>query len=164
MISCQKFDCRAVIALSNHRPDEETCRTALPLDSRSMSRTTVAISPHRASTAADRKTACHLPGAASGCTNRSLSRRLEPIGIVENDRRKRAGRASQIVSGAGEDKFDVAELRESRGRCQRGETRRQDAVGLDRDAKPRQRRRIETAEAAAGAHNAPASSGAFERL
>src|ERR1700720_4105061 len=95
-----------------------------------------------------------------GLHEQVLSRQLEPIGIVENDRRKRAGRASQIVSGAGEDKFDMTELRESRGRCQRAETRRQDAVSLDRDAKPGQRRRIETAEAAAGAHNAPASSGA----
>jgi hypothetical protein len=49
---------------------------------------------------------------------------LQPIGIVENSRCQRAGWAAQTVSGAGEDKLDVAELREGRARWQCSEAQR----------------------------------------
>src|SRR5216683_128549 len=86
---------------------------------------------------------------------------LQAVGIVENSRCERVRRTAQGASRAGEDKFDLPELGERRGRCQRSETRQPKAVRLDGDAEPGQRRRIETAEAAAGAHDAPAAAGAF---
>src|SRR3984893_16769543 len=89
---------------------------------------------------------------------------LQAVGIVENSRRERVRRTAQGASRARQDKFDLPELGECRGRRQRSETRRRKAVRLDGDAEPGQRRRVETAEAAAGAHDAPAAAGAFEGL
>jgi hypothetical protein len=55
----------------------------------------------------------------------------------------------------------VAELGERWRGWQRDEARRRETIGQDRDAEPGQRRGIEPAEAAAGAYDAPVSSGPF---
>src|ERR1700730_3592376 len=89
---------------------------------------------------------------------------LQAVGIVANSPRQRVRRTAQGASRAGEDKLDVPELRERRGRRQRSETRRRQAVRLHRDAEPGTRRCMEAAEAAARAHDAPAAAGAFEGL